>query len=89
MLEGAVAKIRENIRLAHAVHLKTSDHFLTYVHHDRKKGAAVEVTGEGNDEALRKVALQAVSNPAKVLKKEELSQEELEKEIQTETKRAI
>ena len=89
LIEGAVAKIRENIRLASAVHLKTANRFLTYVHHDKKKGAAVEVKGEGDDDVLRKVALQAVSNPAKVLKKEELSQEELEKEIQTETRRAI
>ncbi len=89
LIEGAVAKIRENIRLAKAVQLKSSNRFLAYVHHDRKKGAAVEVTGEGHDEALRKVALQAVSNPAKVLSKEELSQDELEKEIQTETRRAI
>jgi elongation factor Ts len=89
LLEDAVAKIRENIRLAKAVHLETSGRFLTYVHHDRKKGAAVEAQGHGNDEALRKVAIQVVSNPPKALKKEDLPLDEIEREIQTEIRRAI
>lgn len=89
MLEGAVAKIRENIRLAKAVHLKADGRFLTYVHHDKKKGAAVEVQGDGNDEAARKVAIQAVAFPPEALKKDDLPKDLIDKEIETETQRAI
>jgi elongation factor Ts len=89
MLEGAVAKIRENIRLAKAIHLNGNGKYLTYVHHDRKKGAAVEVHGESHDEAVRKVAIQAVAFPPEALTKDELPQDRIEKEIETETHRAI
>jgi elongation factor Ts len=89
LLVGAVAKIRENIRLAKAVHLNGSGKYLTYVHHDRKKGAAVEVHGESNDDAVRKVAIQAVAFPPQALKKEDLSADVIAKEIEIETERAI
>ncbi|HWD38281.1 MAG TPA: translation elongation factor Ts [Fimbriimonas sp.] len=89
LLEGAVAKIRENIRLAKAVSLSTSGKFLTYVHHDKTKGAAVEVSGASNDEAVRKIAIQAVAFPPEVLNRADLSQASIDKEIEVETKRAI
>jgi elongation factor Ts len=89
LTEGAVAKIRENIRVAKSVHFSGGGKFLTYVHHDRTKGAAVEVTGEAHDEELRKVAIQAVAFPPEVLHKEDLSQEKLDAEFALEKKRAM
>jgi elongation factor Ts len=89
LIEGAVAKIRENIRLAKAVLLNGEGRYLTYVHHDKSKGAAVQVQGADNDEAVRKVAIQIVAFPPEVLKKEDLSQEKIQKEIETEIQRAI
>jgi elongation factor Ts len=87
--EAAVAKIRENIRVAKSVRFAGGGKFLTYVHHDKTKGAAVEVTGESHDEELRKVAIQAVAFPPEVHHKEELSQEKLDSEFQLEKKRAM
>lgn len=88
IVEGAVAKIRENIKVTKAVHLKSATPIATYVHHDRTKGAAVLSDGPGG-EAVRKVAIQIVAFPPQVLKKEDLSQEKLAKEIEIETQRAI
>jgi elongation factor Ts len=88
--DAAVATIRENIRVAKHVRLTAPEGgaILTYVHHDRTKGAAVVVEGEGSED-VRKVAIQAVAFPPEVLAKEELSQEKIAAEIETETQRAI
>ena len=88
LTEEAVAKIRENIRVAKAIQLKSSGSIETYVHHDRTKGAAVVFDGEGGEKA-RKVAIQVVSLPPDVVSKDQLSQEKIEAEIEVETKRAI
>lgn len=87
--DAAVATIRENIRVAKHIRLTSPNGaVLTYVHHDRTKGAAVVVEGEGTDE-LRKVAIQIVAFPPQVLNKSDLSQEKIDQEIETETQRAI
>lgn len=88
IVEGQVAKIRENIRVAKSVRLTSDTPIATYVHHDRTKGAAVVTEGPPS-EALRKVAVQIVSLPPDVIHKEELSQEKLAAEIEIETQRAI
>src|ERR1022692_3134900 len=88
LTEEAVAKIRENIRVAKAIQLKSNGSIETYVHHDRTKGAAVVFDGEGGEKA-RKVAIQVVSLPPDVVSKDQLSQEKIEAEIEVETKRAI
>jgi elongation factor Ts len=87
--EGAVAKIRENIRVAKSVRFSGGGKFLTYVHHDKTKGAAIEATGEAHDEELRKLAIQVVAFPPEVLKKEDLSQEKLASEFEIQKKRAL
>lgn len=87
--EGAVAKIRENIRVARSVRLNGGGKYLTYVHHDRTKGAAVEAVGESHDEEIRKVAIQAVAFPPEVLTKEELSKEKMDSEFEIEKRAAI
>lgn len=91
IVEAAVGTIRENIRVAHAAHLTTTNQFATYVHHDRTKGSIVEITGEDDQtrNVGRSVAIQSVAYPPEVVKKEDLSQEKIATEIETETKRAI
>lgn len=91
LIEEAVAKIRENIRLATAVRLTGDDLKGVYVHHDRTKGAvaAVEGGGEKAAEVAKTIAVQVVAMNAQVVNKEDLSQETLDKEIEIETQRAI
>lgn len=84
--QQATAKFRENSKVTK--HVVLNGNVLTYVHHDKTKGAAVIVEGEAGD-AVRKVAIQAVAFPPEVLSKDELSQEKLNAEIETETQRAI
>lgn len=87
--DAAVATIRENIKVSKYVRLTSPNGaVLTYVHHDKTKGAAVVVEGEGTED-VRKVAIQAVAFPPQVLNKSELSQEKIDQEIETETQRAI
>ena len=86
--DGAVAKIRENIKVTKSIRLTSPNPIATYVHHDRTKGSAVVSEGPTSP-ALRKVAVQIVSLPPDVLKKEDLSQEKLAAEIEIETQRAI
>jgi elongation factor Ts len=90
IVEGAVATIRENIKVAKALRLMTGDQFATYVHHDKTKGAVIEITGdEQARNAGRSVAIQVVAFPPEVIAKEDLSQELLDRELETETQRAI
>lgn len=88
IVEDAVAKIRENIKVAQAVHATATGGFVTYVHHDKTKGSAVMLSVPPTEE-LRKVAVQIVSLPPEVVSKEQLSQEKISQEIETETQRAI
>lgn len=90
LVEQAVAKIRENIRVAKAVKLVSSNPIATYVHHDNTKGSAVAFEiGDGTNEELRKVAVHTTAFPPEVISKEQLSQEKLEAEIEIETQRAM
>lgn len=88
---GAVAKIRENIKVTKSVRLTSTNPIATYVHHDRTKGAAVVFEGEraGDQEAVRKVAIHATAFPPEVVNKEELPQDKIAAEIEVETQRAI
>lgn len=90
IVEECVAKFRENAKLAKAVHLEGSNHFAAYVHHDRTKGAVVEVAGgEQSLDAAHKVAIQVVAFPPEVVRKEDLSQSMLDNELAIEKKRAV
>jgi len=88
IVEAAVAKIRENIKVTKSIRLTSGNPIATYVHHDRTKGSAVVTEGPFND-SIRKVAVQIVSNPPDVVNKADLSQEKLAAEIEIETQRAI
>jgi len=84
----AVAKFRENSQVGVTFRGEATGAVATYVHHDPTKGAVV--LGTGDAEALRQVAIQIVAFPsATVVRKEELSQEMLEKELALQTKRAM
>lgn len=88
--ENIVAKFRENVQISKAVRLTSDNAIQTYVHHDKTKGSAVLSEGENaGSEAVRKVAVQIAAFPPEVVNKEDLSQELLEKELETETQRAI
>ncbi len=90
MIEAAVGTIRENIKLTKAVRLKSDNQLCTYVHHDRTKGSVVEITGDADvREVGRSLAIQVVAFPPEVVSKDQLSQEMLAKELETETHRAI
>lgn len=89
LINEAVGKIRENIKLTKAVRLTSDAPIASYVHHDKTKGAVVLVEGEHDRESLRKVAIQVVSLPPQVVRKDQLSQEKLNSEIEAETQRAI
>lgn len=83
-----VAVFRENVVIAKAQVLETAGTIMTYVHHDKSKGAAILVDGPATEE-VRKVAIQAVAFPPEALKKEDLPQEKIAHELEVETKRAL
>lgn len=88
LIEEAIAVIRENIQISDALHLETDGSIEVYIHHDRKKGAAVVVHGPSGEET-RKIAIQVVTNPPEVISKDQIQKEMLDREIETETHRAI
>lgn len=85
--EDAVAKIRENIVVKRALKLEGGN-YASYVHHDRKKAAVVELATAPSQD-LKDIAIQIVALNPQFIYKEELSQEVLDKEIELQTKRAI
>ena len=89
--EEAIAKIRENIRIVSAVVVKAADgaKIAIYNHTNTGKAASyIEYTGD-NAEAAFQVAIQTVAFPPSFLRKEDVPQEFIDKEIETETQRAI
>ncbi|HZH98372.1 MAG TPA: translation elongation factor Ts [Fimbriimonadaceae bacterium] len=91
LVEGAVGKIRENIKVTKALRVTSDQPIATYVHHDKTKGAIVQLTGEAGagSEAVRKIGVQIVSAPPEVINKEELPQDRIDAEIEIETQRAM
>lgn len=91
MIDDAIGKIRENIKLSKALQLKTEYSFATYVHHDKKQAAIVEIEGdpEVSHQIARDIAIQSVAMPAEFLTKEEIPQDYVDKQLEIETKRAI
>jgi|CXWL01.1.fsa_nt_gi elongation factor Ts len=90
LVEGGVALFRENIKVAKAVRISSSNEIATYVHHDNTKGSIITFSnGSGADEAVRKVAVHATAFPPEVINKEELSQDRLNAELAIEKQRAL
>ena len=91
IIEGAVAKIRENIKLAKVEHITSSNRLAAYIHHDRKKGVIVELNGDATNamEAGRAIAIQSVAFPPEFVSKDQVPKDFIDKEIEIETQRAI
>ncbi|MFN8219094.1 MAG: translation elongation factor Ts [Fimbriimonadales bacterium] len=91
IIEAAVATIRENIKITKALHLSTENQFATYIHHDNTKASIIEITGSDDQtrNVGRSVAIQTVAFPPEVVKKDDLPQDKIAAEIETETQRAI
>ena len=88
---GAVAKIRENIRIPHAVAMAAGHgaKFAVYNHTNTGKLASfVEYTGDNADAAFQ-VAIQVVAFPPTFLKKDDVPQAVIDNELKIETQRAI
>jgi elongation factor Ts len=87
----AVAKIRENIRIPHAVAMAAGHgaKFAVYNHTNTGKLASfVEYTGDNADAAFQ-VAIQVVAFPPTFLKKDDVPQAVIDNELKIETQRAI
>lgn len=90
-IHDLVNKTRENVQLAKARRLTSDGRIVTYVYQSLLTGAAVTVSGTANNltEAGFKAAVQVVSSPPQVVRKEDLPQDVLDREIEIETQRAI
>jgi elongation factor Ts len=91
LVEEAIAKIRENIRVAKAVRLTTDASIATYIHHDKTKASAIELEGDAATllEVGHKLAIQSVAFPPEFVDKAEIPQDYIDHQVQIETKRAI
>lgn len=88
--EEAVAKIRENIQIKQAVKLEGGN-YASYLHHNLKSAAIVELSQTGASEQTvgRDVAMQIVAFNPEVITKDQLPQERLKAEYDTQFNRAI
>lgn len=91
MVEGAIAKIRENIKVTKAIRLTTGGVFAKYVHHDNTKGSIIELEGDASTiiEAGHKVAIQAIAFPPSYVTKDQVPADVIAHELEVETQRAI
>ncbi len=90
ILEAAVGTIRENIKLTDAVVLSNpGSMYGAYVHHDRKKGAIVELEAPSETPAGKNVAMQIVAHPPSFIAKSEVPKETIDKEMQIEKEKAM
>jgi elongation factor Ts len=92
LIEEAVGKIRENIKLTKAVRITGKQPVAFYLHHDKTKGAILQLEST-NDSDLsdvgRQLAIQSVAFPPLYISKEEVPKDLVEKELEVETQRAI
>lgn len=90
LIEGAVAKIRENIQLGGVVRLE-GESVGAYLHHDKMKAALVAVSG-GNGTAVEmanKIGTQVVALQPEFISKDQIDQDRLAKELESEKQKAI
>lgn len=90
LIEDAVAKIRENIQLGGVVRLE-GEAVGAYLHHDKMKAALVAVSG-GNgtaEDMANKIGTQVVALQPEFISKEQIDQERLSKELESEKQKAI
>ncbi len=90
LAESGVALFRENVKVAKAVRITSTNSIATYVHHDNTKGSIITfASGDGANEAVRKVAVHATAFPPEVIRKDQLSQDRLQAELAIEKQRAM
>lgn len=89
IIQDAVGKIRENIQLREMFYQTTDEgKFAVYNHHDGKWASYVVFTGD-NPETAKHAAIQVVAFKPTFLTKDEVPSDIIEKEIATETARAV
>jgi elongation factor Ts len=85
-----IAKFRENCVVKVGEQLTSDAAIAFYLHHDKTQGAVVMSSGDAaGSEAVRKVAVHIVATKPQVVSKDNLSQELLDAEYQTQYTRAI
>lgn len=91
VISDAVGRIRENIQLTKAQRVASVGTLAAYLYQTRTKGAIVDASGNASNlqDAGYKVAVQVVANPPQAVRKEDLPQDVIEREIEVETHRAI
>ncbi len=87
VVEELVGKIRENIVLKQVMKLEGGS-YGSYVHHDGKQGAVVELSVK-HDEVGRNLGMQIVSLQPEYLHKDHLPQDRIAKEMEIEIERAM
>ncbi|MCE9557807.1 MAG: translation elongation factor Ts, partial [Armatimonadetes bacterium] len=91
VIQDAVNRIRENIRITRAVRYTSDIGVGAYVHHDRKSAAAVIMTGTGDRAAElgKNVAIQVVAMKPVFLKKDDIPADVIAAELEVQVQRAI
>lgn len=91
IVEDAVNKFRENIRLSTAKRISGEGKIAFYVHHTKNKGAIVRLKGSAPNllDIGYKLAVQTVASPPEFVRKEDVPAEIIEREVQTEVQRAL
>jgi len=94
-IEQAIGKTGENIRFARYAVVSVSDNGLVdaYIHHNKRVGVLVAVTGSASEDALRglahEIAIQIAWSAPDYITKEEVPAEVIEREIEIEKQRAL
>jgi elongation factor Ts len=90
-ITNLVNLIRENIQLKKAEFYTTDGQFAVYNHHNGKLAALVELAGNASNaaEVGKQIGIQAVAMSPEFLKKEEVPQDVIDREIQINIERAI
>ncbi len=91
IVEEAVLKIRENIRVVKSFRLESSSKKAAYIHHDKAKAVIIEAEGTADNllDVAYQLAIQSVAFPPEFLNKEDVPQDIISKEMEIETQRAI
>lgn len=94
-IEQTIGKTGENIRFARYAVVSVSGNGLvdTYIHHNKRVGVLVALTGSASEETLRnlahEIAIQVAWSAPTYIAKEEVPAEVIEREIEIEKQRAL
>lgn len=94
-IEQTIGKTGENIRFARYAVVSVSGNGLvdTYIHHNKRVGVLVALTGSASEETLRnlahEIAIQVAWSAPTYIAKEEVPTEVIEREIEIEKQRAL